>query len=145
LGQDREHAPDRFLAVGSARGRREVDVEPRLPGEADERPVVAEPPAVDVAQMIQHRAAGRPDARRHLEEFSEFRCGEPARAAFAWCHRGCCWEDILPLGPQGGLQSIRVTQDCVENSQFVARKVLAIFIIFIIVASIGSDRAHQAD
>ena len=82
--EDREHAPDRFLAIGPARGRREVDVEPRLPGEADERPVVGEPPAVDVAQMVEHHAAGGAEARRHLEQLGQFLRSKAARWPLLW-------------------------------------------------------------
>ncbi len=56
--------PKRRLRIGPARGRGEVELEPLLPGEPDEVPVVDEPSAVDVAQLVEHDPSRGPEASR---------------------------------------------------------------------------------
>ncbi len=65
--RDFEHALDRFSGIGPIRRRDEVQIEAVLPSIAHESPVIVEPPAVAVAQVVEDHPPCLAEARRHLE------------------------------------------------------------------------------
>ncbi len=69
--EDGQHALDRFLAIGPARGSRQVELQTLFLGEADEFPVIGEPPAVDVAEVVEDDPAGLADHGGQFEVFDE--------------------------------------------------------------------------
>lgn len=74
-----EQPGQRRLRVGPAWGRGEVELELLLAGEADKLPVIGEPPAVDVAQLVEHGPAVVLNAGGHLEQLDQFLGRQAAR------------------------------------------------------------------
>ena len=66
----------------------EVEVEFLFRGEADERPVVDEPAAVAVAEVVEDDPSGGAEAGWHLEQLDEFLVGEAAGEGFGEDARG---------------------------------------------------------
>jgi hypothetical protein len=84
--EDGQHALDRFLAIGPARGSRQVELQTLFVGEADESPVIGEPPAGDVAEVVEDDPAGIADGSGHFEELDDFLGCETALGSglFGW-------------------------------------------------------------